>query len=157
MSRLKPNVSEQMISTYIKSKIPNLSDNDFALRMLVKKDQNLDDLTFISYRLSCTDEHFTSMLDSFFWPSHVMIGEFIERDRKKQNSSGDFLVTSQPANGETNATESMEFSSIQTSPSASQTSVQTPLPTSPSLTQILTETSSTQLCTPTTTKSLNHQ
>lgn len=51
--------------------------------MLVKKDQKVEDLTFISYRLLCNDLYYEKFIDSAFWPSHVMIGEFIEKPRKK--------------------------------------------------------------------------
>lgn len=91
VSRLKPNVSEQMILPYVKSKIPDLNENDFSLMMLVKKDQKLDELTFISYRFGCTNELFDKLIDPSFWPPHMMIGEFIERSREEQNELGDFF------------------------------------------------------------------
>lgn len=92
LSRLKTNVTDQLISTYIKSNITGVSDDDFALRMLVKKDQDLTELSFISYRLNCTNELFDKLMEPSFWPSHVMIGEFIER--KKNNDLGSFLQKS---------------------------------------------------------------
>lgn len=90
ISRLQPNVSSDKITNFIKSKVPDLNEKDVSLRMLVKKDQPLDQLTFISYRLSCTEEHFSKFMESSFWPQHVMIGEFIEREREQVNL-GDFF------------------------------------------------------------------
>lgn len=94
ISRLQPTVTAEKISAFIKSKMPLLSDNDISLRMLVKKDQPVNELTFISYRLSCTEENYEKFMDSSFWPSHIMIGEFIERPRKPVNmvNMDDFIT-----------------------------------------------------------------
>lgn len=91
ISRLQPSVTAEKITDYIKTKMPSLSENDISLRMLVKKDQRVDDLTFISYRLSCTEEHYAQFMDTSFWPAHVLIGEFIEKPRKPVNM--DDLIT----------------------------------------------------------------
>lgn len=56
----------------------------------VKKGQNLEQLTFVSYRLSCTEELYSKFMESSFWPKHVMIGEFIVRERVQPNV-GDFI------------------------------------------------------------------
>lgn len=90
ISRLQPSVTAEKICDYIKSKMP-LGENDVSLRMLVKKDQKVDDLTFISYRLSCTDENYDKFMEPSFWPAHVLIGEFIERERKPVNMD-DFIA-----------------------------------------------------------------
>lgn len=92
ISRLQPSVKAEDISGYIKAKLTEIDEKDFLLRMLVKKDQKMDELTFISYRLACTEEHYSKFMDSSFWPQHVMIGEFIERERRQVNV-GDFIVT----------------------------------------------------------------
>lgn len=79
ISRLQTSVTANDIAKYIKTKVPELNENDVLLRMLVKKEQQLEALTFISFRLSCTEELYVKLIDSSFWPHHVMIGEFIER------------------------------------------------------------------------------
>lgn len=90
VSKLKPDVTEEAIVSYLKSNIPDIKDDMFALRLLVKKDQKVDQLNFISFRLSCTDSLFNQLIDPSFWPSHVMIGEFVEK--RKQIKFGDFLA-----------------------------------------------------------------
>lgn len=92
ISRLQPTVTIEKITDYVKKKMPELKTNDISLRMLVKKDQKLDELTYISYRLACTEELYSKFMESEFWPAHVMIGEFIERERKRANVA-DFLAT----------------------------------------------------------------
>lgn len=91
VSRLQTKVTPAQIVNYIKNKIPTINEKDIALRLLVKKDQSLEDLTFISYRLSCTEENYEKFIDSSFWPAHVMIGEFIDRPREKQPRIADFV------------------------------------------------------------------
>lgn len=94
ISRLQTSVTAELISGYIKAKIPELNENDISLHLLIKKDQPLDELTFISFRLSCTEEHYSKFKDSSFWPAHVMIGEFIERARRQANM--DDIIPPQP-------------------------------------------------------------
>lgn len=82
VSRLQTDVTAEMIMEFIKSKMPELNDNDVSLRMLVKKDAKLDELTFVSYRLACTESLYGKFFDPSFWPAHVMIGEFLENARR---------------------------------------------------------------------------
>lgn len=86
VSRLQPSVDVEQMRAYIKRKVPEATDDEFDLRLLVKKDQVLDTLTFVSFRLLCADKHVNTLTDSNFWPSHVMIGNFLERPRPKQQS-----------------------------------------------------------------------
>lgn len=93
ISRLQTDVTVDKITGYIKEKLPDIAEKDVLLRMLVKKDQNLSDLTFISYRLQCTEDLYDQFIESSFWPQHVMIGEFIEREReRKQPDVADFVL-----------------------------------------------------------------
>lgn len=92
ISRLQPTVTVENITDYIKKKMPELKESDISLRMLVKKDQPLSELTYISYRLACTEEHYSKFMDPECWPAHIMIGEFIERERKPVKVA-DFMST----------------------------------------------------------------
>lgn len=123
VSRLKPNVTDELISSYIIGRKPDLSDKDFALRLLVKKDQKLDDLSFISYRLSCTPEMFDTFIDPSFWPSHVMIGEFFERQREME--LGSFLSSTQPILKQTSSQSSTEMSTQSPTKTSEQIQIQT--------------------------------
>lgn len=48
----------------------------------MKKDQSLEKLTYISFRVACVDSFYDKLCDPSFWPSHVLVGEFVERPRK---------------------------------------------------------------------------
>ena len=95
VSRLQPNVTTDNIISFIKNKIPDLDSNDVHLRLLVKKDRNVEDLNFVSYRLGCTEILYTQLMNPAFWPSHVMIRDFVERQSEKQASVDDFLSIQQ--------------------------------------------------------------
>lgn len=81
ISRLSPSVKTEQLRSYITSKLNSMEEGDIDLRLLVKKDQNLEDLTFISYRLLCTEIIYQQLMESSFWPSHVFIGEFVDKPR----------------------------------------------------------------------------
>lgn len=85
VSRLQPTVTPEQILGYLKEKIPDIDEKDISLRLLVKKEQReqLDSLSFVSYRLSCTDDNYAKLMDPSFWPAHVKIGEFFERPRQR--------------------------------------------------------------------------
>lgn len=88
VSRLQPTVTVANMLEYIKQRVPTMNENDIALRMLVKRDQPLHELTFISFRISCSSVLYAALNKPAFWPSHVMIGEFIERPRPKSRVDG---------------------------------------------------------------------
>lgn len=114
LSRLQPSVSSEKVIQYMKTKLPELNENDISLRLLVKKDRPLNDLTFISYRLLCTEQNYALFMDSSFWPEHVMIGEFIEKKRDSAIRTAVFttpMVTIQRNHMETDAITTVEMGS----------------------------------------------
>lgn len=90
ISRLETTVTIDDMTNYIKQQLPNVDSKHFNLRLLVKKSQNLADLSFISYRLLCSDDLFELMNRVDFWPSHVKIAEFVEKRSSNRNNIGDF-------------------------------------------------------------------
>lgn len=85
VSRLHPSVDVDKMSSYVINNSTNLKKDDFSLHLLVKRDQRLDDLNFISFRLSCNTDLYESLIKPEFWPSHVLIGDFIIRDKSNQS------------------------------------------------------------------------
>lgn len=117
LSRLQTSVKPDDIVRFMKKNVQGLDESHISLRLLVKKDQSLDDYTFISYRLSCTIELFDVLMSSDFWPKHVMIGEFIEKPAEKRSQLGDFVtekinaLTGKTNNDSTNDATDTELSS----------------------------------------------
>lgn len=76
-TRFNTTVTVANISDYIKEKIPDVGDDDFATRLLVKKDQQLDKLTFVSFRILCTEDLYNKLNIPDFWPCGIQIGDFL--------------------------------------------------------------------------------
>lgn len=93
VSRLEKTITTDDVTAFVKKKIPEADDADFNLRLLVKKDGDLSKLSFVSFRLQCTMELYTKFMDPSFWPSHVMIGDFIDKP-KPRSTFGSFIPAS---------------------------------------------------------------
>lgn len=87
--QLETCIRKENIVIHIKNRIPSV-ENHFSVCCLVKQGQNLSELTFISFRVACTEQLYETMTMSF-WPSHVMIGDFIEDRKPKKKPFGDFV------------------------------------------------------------------
>lgn len=100
VTKLPTDITIEALTEYIKKRVENVNENDFSLRMLVKKGADLSEKTFLSCRLACTEVLYEKFMDSAFWPSHVMIGEFIDRPRptRPTASVNDFLTQSNETN-----------------------------------------------------------
>lgn len=98
VSRLQTKVTVDDITSYIKERLPDTNNEHFSLRLLVKKDQTLDDLTFISYRLSCTEDLYNTLVCPSFWPQHVLIGEFYEKPRDRKTLVAEFITSENKTN-----------------------------------------------------------
>lgn len=89
VSRMSTDVTCDQIVNHIKSNVPDIDEKSFKVHMLVKKDQPLDKLSYISFRVACVESLYSKLCDPSFWPSHVLIGDFVERPRKTKMA--DFL------------------------------------------------------------------
>lgn len=91
VSRLETSITADNIVNYIGNRVPNLDASHISVRLLVKKDQDLNELSFISYRLSCTEALYDTFMSPTIWPSHVRIGEFVEQQQQRKKQLGDFI------------------------------------------------------------------
>ncbi|RYE04932.1 MAG: hypothetical protein EOP33_08115 [Rickettsiaceae bacterium] len=94
VSRMENTITVDAVTNYIKQNVTITNDKDLNVRLLVKEDQPIEKLSFVSFRVSCTPELYEKLFDSSFWPRHVKIGEFYDNPRPKRTQFGDFL--SQP-------------------------------------------------------------
>lgn len=84
VSRLETSVKADDIVSYITKQTPNIDPSHISVRLLVKRDQDLKELTFVSFRLSCTEDLYDSLISPSFWPQHVRIGVFFEQQKQQQ-------------------------------------------------------------------------
>lgn len=77
ISRLHRDTVESDIATYVNGILGAIpTDNQISIRKLVKKDRELSSYSFVSFRITCTLDLFTALLDADKWPSSVEIREF---------------------------------------------------------------------------------
>lgn len=81
VSRLQPTVDVEQMKNYVKNNIAGIADNELSVRLLVRREQDVSLLTYVSFRLACAEKYIDTINDPKFWPSHVMIGEFVEQQR----------------------------------------------------------------------------
>lgn len=82
VTRFQPGVTVDGVMMYLNSQIPDLVENKVAIRMLVKKDQDVNELQFISFRISCTEDLFPKLSEPAFWPSYIKMREFVFEPKK---------------------------------------------------------------------------
>lgn len=87
LSNFSPTTTADMITALIKRKLPTIDDNDFKVRILVKKDQPLNNFTFISFRISCTDELYPLCSDPSIWPDFAVMGQWLDKPRQKRKDN----------------------------------------------------------------------
>lgn len=87
VSRVSLDVSWVQIVNYIKTNLPDIDEKCFKVHMLVERDQSPEKLSYISFHVACVELMYNKLCDPSFWPSHVMIGDFVERPCKKSGSN----------------------------------------------------------------------
>lgn len=96
VSRIDKSVSLDMVNDYIAQNSQLKPSEDFKCTLLVKKDKDINSLSFISYKIDVNSVHFAELIDVNFWPQGAYIREFIPQERKSQTLA-DFLPN-QPEN-----------------------------------------------------------
>lgn len=82
VTRFEPTVTADGLLTFLHARIENLDVNKIMIRMLVKKDQDLKELSFISFRILCTEDLFATLNAPEFWPSYIKMREFVIEQKK---------------------------------------------------------------------------
>lgn len=85
ISRLHRDVTEEQMVDYIKDSIGIAQTEQFQVRKLVKKDQEIATYSFVSFSVACSTEIFNTLLDAQKWPSYCQIREF---DLNQKTSTG---------------------------------------------------------------------
>lgn len=68
VSRLNPAVTNEQMVDFIIAKTDNNDKNQLNCRKLVKKDADLSELTYVSFKIDINDEHVDEILDPEIWP-----------------------------------------------------------------------------------------
>lgn len=76
ISRLHRDTSVEDISSYVTDKLGIEAVDQLEIRKLVKKDRDISEYSFVSFRIACPAELFDTLMDVSNWPSYCQIREF---------------------------------------------------------------------------------
>lgn len=79
---MHPQTSCETISEYIVKSGILTDPSHFIIRKLVRADQDLSLLSFVSFKLSIIDTLFDAVSDPAFWPKNVGIREFVPKPKQ---------------------------------------------------------------------------
>lgn len=86
VSRFDPSTTCDEITNYIMENTKIDDKTKFNVHKLVKKDQDLSQLKFVSFKLEVNNDLFDTLKDENLWPEDVWVREFV-----RQQNFGDFL------------------------------------------------------------------
>lgn len=75
------------LTSYINDSLGITVNDQYQIRKLVKKDRDLSEYSFISFRVTCPANMLNTLLDPKHWPSYSKIREF-DLDVERPSSSG---------------------------------------------------------------------
>lgn len=78
ITRLDPMVTVEKVMNYISSKGVDVGKTSIDCRKLVKLNQDLNELSFCSFKLSTNEELYSTLINPSFWPSSVGIRDFVQ-------------------------------------------------------------------------------
>lgn len=87
ISRLQNHITVEGLTQYLHTQIADLDESQMSIRMLVKKDQDVSDLSFISFCIACTESLYTKLGSPSFWPSHIKMREFVYEPKRPRNDN----------------------------------------------------------------------
>lgn len=78
LTRLDPMLTTEKVLSYIGSKGIDVTKTSIDCRKLVKLNQDLNELSFCSFKLSINEELYSTLINPSFWPSSVGIRDFVQ-------------------------------------------------------------------------------
>lgn len=93
VSRVSTSVTQDKMVSFIEKHSDMKKNTDFKCSLLVKKGADLSLLTFVSFKIDVTVDHFDRLMQENFWPKGIQIRPFVPKERKSVNL-GDFLNSS---------------------------------------------------------------
>lgn len=96
VSMLHPTTTEDQLIDYVLglNLKPNLNSSDLLCRKLLASNRRIEELRFLSFKISVPDDIFDMLIDPAMWPKTVAVREFVNRSR--QTPMGAFLYPQTP-------------------------------------------------------------
>lgn len=80
-SRFAPTTSSSAVLTYIKRKLSLDEESDeIVVRSLAPRGRPLSELTFVSFKITASEELYSKLMEANFWPANTTIREFEKRE-----------------------------------------------------------------------------
>lgn len=98
ITRLDPKLSTEKVLNYIKSKGVDANETNIECRKLVKLNQNLDELTFCSFKVSTNEELYAKLIEPSFWPASVGIRDFVANNITAKRPAATLSPNNSPSN-----------------------------------------------------------
>ena len=83
---LHPSVTVEELNEYIMKNTPLSEVAKFRTRLLVKKDQDVSRLSYVSFKVDVSSDDFNVLMNLNYWPNYVTVREFIQMDRPNQTT-----------------------------------------------------------------------
>lgn len=91
VSFLHPSTTEEEIMDHIKQKAGLVDDQPLACKKLISPGRNLDELSFVSFKITCSETNFPKIIDAAIWPKQIAVREFVNRKSSRPPRLGNFL------------------------------------------------------------------
>lgn len=78
ISKLDPSISNEMMSEFILTHTDLTDKSQFNVQKLVKKDADIAELSYVSFKIDVNEQHFDALMNPGTWPKYVAIREFIQ-------------------------------------------------------------------------------
>lgn len=88
VSKLYRDTTEEEMLQYIKDLVGIAASEQCQVRKLVSKDKLISTYSFVSFRIICPENTFSTLLDANKWPSQCQIREF---EMERRSSTGYML------------------------------------------------------------------
>lgn len=85
ISRLHPSTTSEQIITHISAKIGVDVSSDLTCNVLIPKNRNIEDLSFISFKIRVNTNVLDKVTDPSIWPVGIIIRDFKYRPRAVPN------------------------------------------------------------------------
>lgn len=86
VSELHPATTAVQMNEYVSSKL-NVPSSDVISQILIKKDKNLEELEFVSFKIGIKENVIEYALENDFWPTGVVVRDFQQQHRRSRSRS----------------------------------------------------------------------
>lgn len=106
VSRFAPDTTIETITDYIRTETHVNDESPFMVHKLIKKDQDLSTLKFVSFKIMVNDDNFEILMDPDVWPHGILVREFTQN-----HTLGDHIFPALNAKNQKTSTQKMDFES----------------------------------------------